>query len=52
MLSQRLGVERLAGLKIGHQAANMLLREAQPGGSDPLSTELLVAGNASRPIEG
>ncbi len=31
MLSQRLGVERLAGLRIGHQAANMLLREAQPG---------------------
>jgi hypothetical protein len=27
MLSQRLGVERIAGLRIGHQAANMLLRE-------------------------
>jgi hypothetical protein len=31
MLSQRLGVERIARLRIGHQAANMLLREAQPG---------------------
>jgi hypothetical protein len=30
MLSQRPGVERIARLRIGHQAANMLLREAQP----------------------
>ena len=31
MLSQRLGIERLDGLRIGHQAANLRLRDAQPG---------------------